>query len=279
MCPHQKMTRKTGQMPWDLFTKVVGECRSFERGGLKVFLHKDGEPLLDSLLFRRIEYVKRNLPRSKVHIDTNAMLLDSEKAKMLLASRIDSVTFSVDGASEETYGQTRKGLDYAVVRNNVEGFFRLRTGSANRVKVTMQMVVSKDDKHETQKYRRLWSGKADMVYFKTMHNFLDMGTSTRTKALATRQLRFCKQPFDDMYIYWNGDVALCCWDYDDFVQAGSISKENLLAVFNNQKFHEIRSKMLRMDCSEFTPCNRCSQIYGLDSIFDSWRPSCTPSRT
>ena len=251
-------------MSWELFKKIIDECESFEGDGLRIFLLLDGEPLMDHLLFQRIEYIKKKLHNSTIHFNTNAMLLDEDKARRILKSGIDSITFSVDGASRETYEKIRVGLKYDIVKRNVERFFELERNIPNRIKVTMQMVVCEDNKYEIEEYKRLWQGKADVVYFKAMHSFLDMETTIKTKQLEKRQLGFCKQPYDFMLIYWNGDVALCCWDYDSLAKLGNIRENSLIDVYNNERFKMIRSSMSRMDCSKISPCKKCARIYGKD---------------
>ncbi|MFQ5862894.1 MAG: radical SAM protein, partial [Candidatus Brocadiales bacterium] len=110
MCPHDKMKREKGFMSWELFKKIIDECKTFEGKGLTFYLHKDGEPLLDPLLIRRVEYIKRNLKNSRVGMNSNAMLLNRKRAMEILNSPIDFMTFSVDGASKEQYEKIRIGL-------------------------------------------------------------------------------------------------------------------------------------------------------------------------
>jgi MoaA/NifB/PqqE/SkfB family radical SAM enzyme len=265
MCPHNKMKRKKGIMPWELFTKIIDECKDFEGRGLVFILHKDGEPLLDPLLIRRIEYIKANLKNSRVTFNSNAMLLNEEMSLKILNSPIDSITFSVDGASKEQYEKIRIGLKYEVVKKNLDSFFKLKRKLNKKTPhIIMQMVVSIDNECEIDKYRDLWSNKADDVYFKAMHNFLVQKTSIKTHELMEKQLEICLQPFILMHIYWNGDVGLCCWDYDHSIDLGNVRKSSILEVFNNNKFKEVRNAMRKKSCKNISPCNICSQIYGKD---------------
>ena len=83
-------------------------------------MHKDGEPLLDKLLFKRIDYIKENLKNSEVGLNSNAMLMDEEKARKICESGLDTISFSVDGASKQTYEYIRVNLNYDVVKKNIE---------------------------------------------------------------------------------------------------------------------------------------------------------------
>lgn len=271
MCPHRKMKREKGYMSQGLFEKIINECKSFETKRLQFLLQNQGEPLLDTLLFRRIEYIKKNLFKSKIILNSNAMLLDENKAKQILDLGVDRVIFSVDGASQETYEEIREGLKYDVVKRNIEYFLKLKKDNAYRTKAIMQMVVCDRNKHEIDKYKELWLEKVDEIHFKPMHSFLDMETSIKTKFLRTKQLAFCESPYEVMIIYWNGDIGLCCWDYDNEAKIGNIENDSLINIYNNNKYQMIRALMNRMDCRTISPCNRCSLIYGKDTFrFFKW---------
>lgn len=266
MCPHKTMKRKKGTMSWETFTKIIDELKEIDFKGM-IHLANIGEPLLDPLLFKRIKYTKSNLPNSHVHFETNAMLLGKEKSKKLLLSGLDSITFSFDGASKETYEKIRIGLKFDTVKKNIENFLKMKKEFKNDIYVKIQMVVNETNIYETEKYRKMWTGKVDKVFIKSMHNFLDAGMSIKTKELSKKQTRFCIQPFEWMLISWDGDVSLCCWDYNNYANLGNV-KEGLMKIFNNEKYKKIRSAMSKMDCSKIVPCNRCSQIYGKDIFFD-----------
>lgn len=274
MCPHDKMTRPRGQMPWALFTKIIDECATFEGRGLRIFLHKDGEPLLDPLLFDRIRYVKQKLGRSRVHFNTNASLLDAAKAEQILQSPLDSMVLSVDGASPETYGKIRVGLQYEIVKANIEQFFEKKRARPSQLEVIMQMVVGRENHHEVKRYRELWEGRADRIVFKPMHNFLVQGTALHGGAAGNVQRQRCSMPFHVMLIYANGDVGLCCWDFDNIARLGNVRESDLLAVYNQPGFAAIRRAMRAGDCAMVRPCNMCSQIYGQDGPMwaAGWNP-------
>jgi MoaA/NifB/PqqE/SkfB family radical SAM enzyme len=264
-CPHGRMRRPRGYMSWELFKKIIDECRFFYINTLKtIYLHKDGEPLLDPLLFERIKYIKSYLPNARIQINSNANALGEDKALQLLNSRIDGIVFSVNGASKNTFEKITSGVNYDTIKHNLDIFFKIKKNIPNQTHVTMQMLISRDNKHEIDEYQRLWLGKPDRIYFKPMHNFLDMKTSIKTLKLNRKQVKFCTDPFKIQVIYWNGNVGLCCWDYDNFVQLGNVREDTLYNVYNNENFETVRRAMCKKGYSRINPCNRCSVIYGED---------------
>ncbi|MCM8797690.1 MAG: SPASM domain-containing protein [Candidatus Omnitrophica bacterium] len=258
------MTREKGVMPWAIFKKIIDDCRSFPYKRLRLFFHLMGEPIFDPLLFQRIDYAARNLPEAKICFNTNASLLTPKISKMILESPLSEIIFSVDSTQSTTYEQIRQGLSYKTTVDNLNNFFELKKRQPRRLKAIMQMVVSSRNRREIKQYKTLWKEKADQVSIKPMNAFLDAGLSERTSILTKRQVGFCLQPFYYLVVYWNGDIGLCHWDYDNIASIGNIQDESLYTNYNNQKAMARRMAMCRMDCGNCVPCNRCSQIYGYD---------------
>ena len=170
----------------------------------------------------------------------------------------------MDGASAKTYEQIRVGLKYDTVVNNIDRFFALKKKRFSKILVTIQMVVNLINKCEIEAFRQHWSTKADALYLKTMHNFLDMNTSIKTTKLSQKPLYFCRRPFSELVIYWNGKTGLCCWDYDNFLDLGSVVNDKLTNVYNNQMFTKVRTALCKNNPEQIYPCRQCSQIYGQD---------------
>jgi len=262
-CPRLKMDRPIGVMNWNLFEKIVGDLKKLKR--LYFTMHLDGEPLLDPLLFERIEYIKKNLVGSKVHFNTNTSLLSEEIIKKILNSNLDSITFSIDGTTKETYEHIKTGMNFEQNIKNVENFFRIKKELKKTKPLTiLQMVVNDKNKHQIEDFKRMWQDRADKIYIKAMLNFLVQGTSIKTKSLFKKQLRRCFQPITNLVIYWDGQLGLCCWDYNHLAKLGNANDNQLLETFNNSNYTQIRKTMLKMSCENTPPCNICSQIFGYD---------------
>ena len=108
MCPYPDMTREKVLMSMDLFKKIIDDATT--NSIKEVCLNFYNEPLLDPLLFERIKYAKSKGLR--VMFNSNGCLLTEEKINALLDSGLDSITFSFDAATKETYEKTRVGGDF-----------------------------------------------------------------------------------------------------------------------------------------------------------------------
>lgn len=267
MCPHEKMKRKKGIMPQNVFESTIEKCKDIDLSDVQIFLHKEGEPLLDPDIIQRIRYARKNLPHAmEIGINTNAMLLTEEMSRGLLQSGLDTIYFSVDGTCADSYNKIRVNLDYDIVENNLKNFFKLKEDLKSDIKVIMQMLVYRGNKDEVKIFKEMWKGKATEFYIKAMHSYLDGGMSSLTQQKSDVQLKTCEDPSKIIVIFQDGNAGMCCWDYDNFIKIGNIMENTILEIFNNEVFAKIRRIHSEKRCSELEPCNRCLRVYGRDAI-------------
>jgi hypothetical protein len=106
-------TRQSGMLDFDLFTRVVNEAGP-SLGRIDFFNY--GEAFLHKRAVEMCEYIKSTFPHIYLYTSTNGLALKEDAARRLVRSGIDEVTFSLDGASQETYAHYRQRgrLDVAI---------------------------------------------------------------------------------------------------------------------------------------------------------------------
>jgi MoaA/NifB/PqqE/SkfB family radical SAM enzyme len=98
-------TRQAGMLDFDLFTRVLDEAGP-TLGRVDFFNY--GEAFLHKRAVEMCEYIKTKFPHIYLYTSTNGLALNEEKARRLVHSGIDEVTFSIDGASQDTYVRYRQ---------------------------------------------------------------------------------------------------------------------------------------------------------------------------
>ena len=98
-------TRQAGMLDFDLFTRVIDEAGP-TLGRVDFFNY--GEAFLHKRAVEMCEYIKTTFPHIYLYTSTNGLALNDEKARRLVHSGIDEVTFSIDGASQDTYVRYRQ---------------------------------------------------------------------------------------------------------------------------------------------------------------------------
>ena len=108
-------TRQAGMLDYDLFTRVVDEA-GHALGRIDFFNY--GEAFLHKRALDMVEYIKSRYPQVYLYTSTNGLALTEDGARRLARSGIDEVTFSIDGARQESYAQYRQRGDFTkAIRN------------------------------------------------------------------------------------------------------------------------------------------------------------------
>jgi radical SAM protein with 4Fe4S-binding SPASM domain len=116
-----------------------------------------GEPLLSPFLPEMIEAaVRRGI---RVGFNTNATLLNRRRAEELVASRVDWLHVSLDGASASAYEKIRDGANFDTVVANLAGLVRAKRAAASATPwIRVVFVAMRDNVAELPGLVRLLGG-------------------------------------------------------------------------------------------------------------------------
>jgi hypothetical protein len=109
-------TRQAGMLDWDLFTRAVDEAGP---SLVRIDFFNYGEAFLHKRAVEMCEYIKTKFPHIYLYTSTNGLALTEEKARRLVHSGIDEVTFSIDGASQDTYVKYRQRGNFDLALANL----------------------------------------------------------------------------------------------------------------------------------------------------------------
>ncbi len=98
-------TRQAGMLDFGVFARVVDEAGP---SLVRIDLFNYGETFLHKRAVEMCEYIKARFPQVYLYTSTNGLALDEAAARRLVLSGIDEVTFSIDGATQETYAAYRR---------------------------------------------------------------------------------------------------------------------------------------------------------------------------
>lgn len=112
-CNHENgihFTRHARLLDYSTYTKVIDELGpSLQR----IDFFNYGESFIHPKAIEMISYAKSRHPHLYLFTSTNGLLLNTDdKLRRLVDSGIDEITFSVDGATQESYVRYRRGGDF-----------------------------------------------------------------------------------------------------------------------------------------------------------------------
>lgn len=248
MCPYEKIKRKKEKMDIELYKKIIKDAVSF--GIKKVTLTNYGEPLLDDLIFERIQYAKKY--GMDVGFFTNGTLLNINIINRLIESEPDWIYFSFDGASKETYERIRKGANFESVKNNIVNFclFRKKLGKS-KPKIIVGLTLQKENSREIKDFYRIWKNLADIIVISRVDNRKD-------KNNFSGGIFPCLRLLTRVVVLVDGRVALCCKDFNGDVILGDLRYQSLKDIWEQSK--EIRMLHLKRKGHLIPICAGCDDI-------------------
>jgi MoaA/NifB/PqqE/SkfB family radical SAM enzyme len=202
-----------------------------------VLLHGDGEPLLNPMVFDTVTRLKKKMRSAgRVGVFTNGMLLDGEAIRRLVGGGINWIQVSLDGATESTNEQIRRGSSFQRIVNNIDKAvaYGKKTRTAD-LDFTIQFTARQANAHELPDLVKLGSDLGvDNI---CVAHLIDFGTgkycpvspevltpsyreaSRVARELGVRLLANPATPLDsphcnhlhELFVYTSGDVSPCCF--------------------------------------------------------------------
>ena len=293
LCPSgsDTLTRPRGIMAFEAFRKAF---ESLADDLFLLMLWNQGEPFINRRLTDIIRLAKaRNVPTIT---STNGHFLRTrEAAEDVVASGLDEIIVSLDGATPETYREYRVGGDFDRVIESI----RLLNGAKRRLRadhplIHLQFIIMKHNESEIGAARRLAGDLgADRLSLKTVLVYTQ-GEAERylpseahlsryrydTEALTPKSkiVNTCRHLWYSTVINWDGSVSPCCFDKDAHYGLGNVlNGQSFDQVWAGRTYAGFRNAILK-DRASVPICNNCSEgLKGLFYAIEEVRPPTTDS--
>ena len=261
------MNRSRGMMPLETFRAIVDDLA---RHGARpaIYFNFSGEPTLNPELPEMVAYAARH--GHETFISTNATKVDSALAERLIEAGLSRINLCMDGFSRDAQESYRIRSNFEQVKANIEGFAaaRRRLGKP-ATELVLQTLLTAKSEHQVDDIVA-WATHTglDQVRFKTfsLGSYTDAETRARwSHFLPTRQAwrrmqsdrkrRFCSFPLHQSVVFWNGDLGLCCIDYDQMVRLPNIADGGFVAALRSDRVARARRDGF---LKRFEVCRSCS---------------------
>lgn len=212
--PFQKMSE-------ELFHKLIAELEEEDYSGY-LNLYVNNEPFMDVRIEDWYKYAKEHLPRAKMLLYTNGLLLNRE--------RFDKIIPYIDKMIINNYSEDLK------LHENLKELYEYvkKDPELNKKDITIQIRYIKEILTNRAGEAPNKKGK------KAVH-------------------KMCMMPFTDLTVYPDGKVGLCCNDAREKTCLGDVSKTTMKEVWNSQRYKVLREKIGK-DRSDFPFCKECDFV-------------------
>jgi len=259
MCPRELQTREQNNMSQELFEKIFDEGLNI---GMKMAtLVSYGEPFLDKGFKEKVKYAKNKSPEVELYVITNGSLIDKEMASFLIDSEFDKIRFSWYGVSDESYSSVH-GVDKKykdIVIKNIKYLINERNKrKLSKPHVEVYFLKMKENENEVDEFKEMWINFADDVSIWEPHNWSDGRDYRELKG----KKESCGRPFHGpVQVQWNGKIVPCCWDYNNSIVLGDVTKNTVEEVLKGKEFNALRDAHEKKEFYKFSFCDSCDQLY------------------
>lgn len=233
-CPIKNTKIKREDMSFELAKKIIDEAEITHHISLALF----GESTLYEKLPDVIAYIKKKKPGLKTILYTNGVLVDKSLANSLTSSKLDQIIFSIDSFNSYDYRLFKGADNFDQLIKNVKYF-----ASLNKTKVRSQFADL--NYHSNEKEAKLLIDELTKCTEIKLGRFISWGGEIKWNGKKDRVIRKnkpCVHVFMFMNIASNGNMVMCCMDYNHSVVLGNVKNENVMSVWNGSLFNNLRER-------------------------------------
>lgn len=274
MCTINDWERNYPVMKDDVFNKISDELIEYKEYLKRVSLYRDGEPLIDKKLAKRInKFFQAGIENTS--IATNVSLLNEKRSRDLLEAGLGMIIFSIDSLDKKTFENIRVRLNFEEVRDNAIKFLQLRDQINPKCRVWIRMIKQEENKDEWDNYYDFWTkytSDVDRVYFHNIFNWGGQLDNYKSISQSFEPNLPCVALWSLMVFFANGDVPLCNVDYNNKFSTGNVMKTSIKDLWSSKIMNSRRKLHLdgnKKDISLCTNCNVWDEVKGAEELISS----------
>ncbi len=272
-CPSglKKFTRKTGNISWELYQKIITENY---RTLWYINLYFQGEPYIHPRFFDMVQLARKY--RIYTSTSTNAHFLDKENARKTVSCGLNRLIISIDGTTQEVYEQYRKNGNLQTVLQGIKNVVAAKKElNSQSPYLILQFLVVKPNEHQVEEAKKMAKDlgvdeikfKTAQVYDYTYGNDLipenpEYSRYTKnadgTFSLKNKYKNSCWRMWSSSVITQNGEVVPCCFDKDAQHRFGSVKDHSLNDIWKNQAYRHFREKVFT-NRQSIDICKNCTE--------------------
>lgn len=256
-CANTHMQRKVRRMDEGFAARVLHESR--DAGASEVGFYTTGEPFIHRGL-AKLTRIAAGLGYEYIFVNTNGVLATPERAKEVLDAGLNSIKFSINAGSRETYKLIHGKDDFDQVLSNLEWVSSYRKTLGHQVRLSVSMVLTAQVADEAAGLRQRLLPLIDE--FVDLECGDQMSQMARAKDLLIagpperRDQSICALPFTKLYVTQEGYLSMCCIDYHNYLAVVDASQMSISEAWRHSSFQAIRARHLGGDLAG-TLCGTC----------------------
>lgn len=276
-CPNAESTRKKRMIDENFAKRVIRECAEFLGADKRICFHMNGEPLLYKRLPELVNYSKQQ-GYDYVFVTTNGTVGDEMLLSDLFEAGLDSIKFSINAGTKETYYKIHGADDFEKAINSLKFSWRYRKEHAMNFKIFVSCVGIKENYTELKDFNNFAKSYCDEIVFYYPCGYAGQKTEKSKElncdlskleinAFEIKHNTPCAVLWNSINITCEGYLSLCCSESDNRLIVEDVNDMSVKDAWLGKRMDAIRAKHL-IGKIEDTPCFSCITEckYNIDTI-------------
>jgi len=259
-CTNPHMTRKAARIDTNLLHRVMQQAR--DEGVEEIGFYTTGDPFIHKDLDKFTRRAKE-LDFRYIYISTNGALATPKRAKAVIDAGMDSIKFSINAGSRDTYKLIHGEDDWDKVIGNLKFISEYRKSLNRPLALFVTCVVTNPMRHEVETFRSFIAPYVDEVNF--FECGIQYGQMTAAQALLSggsmpppADNGICPLPFNRLHVTCEGYLTLCCVDYQNYLTVADLRQQSVREAWDSAEARDARRRHIERDLAG-TLCGNCWQ--------------------
>lgn len=265
-CYSHQDGREKRFMSLDVFKKIVDSIPFPEDKTMSLYNY--GEPLMHPDIWEMLLYAKDTWVWC-VKIATNGSYLTLENALKLIKWRLDYLSISVDGTTQEVYEEFRKWWKLKEVLQHIKQMVQLKKKLWTWPDIELQFIIMSHNQNQVDAVhslaKTLW---VDFLRYKTVlikdqkwSELIPEDSKYSRYGKTIPNKNTCNKPHEGIVVNVDGEVIPCCYITDTFIPVhsyGNIWDDTLWNIFEKEKNQQF-ANTVKKDKSKTPYCSWCNE--------------------
>lgn len=265
-CTNPRMKRKPTHLSLNLFKDFISEAARL--GCKEIGFYSTGEPFVTSNLDAFVQ-AARVAGISYLYISTNGALATPQRAQKAIEAGLNSIKFSINAATRESYKLVHGRDDFEKVLENVRWIYEYKKKYRPNLRLLGSCVLTRSTEKERVLHQEMF-GKyfEDIVY---VNASVQAGQAELEAKIVTPSFHKIEYPpegtMKPCFMLWKrvhltaeGYLTLCCVDYENNLTYAQVDDgQDLMTHWHNSIITEMRQRHLKQELKG-TLCHKC--FYG-----------------
>lgn len=257
-CAHRKMNMTQGEIDPTLLKRILHEA--YEMGIRRVGLYTTGEMFLCKEIETHIRNAKE-IGFTYIYSDTNGALATKERMKKVLLAGLDSIKFSINAGTRESYKYIHGKDDFDIVLQNLIDCHALKKELGLDFKLMVSYVITSKTEDEIDNFRARIEPYIDRFVTESARTTLlqspaDLRYLTPCKHKKHEPVIPCPMVFNRVHVTYDGFLSACCIDFNHDLLLADLKTMSLADAWDCKNAVQLRKKHLSKDLAG-TMCYNC----------------------